>query len=87
VIVGGDFNARPAYAGMSRFYSRSAGGAGRFIEANPRRGGAPTFDVGGAKLDYVFFAEGLFEQPSALSVPTAMSDHRVYIGSAAIRPL
>jgi len=93
VIVGGDFNAVPAYAGMSRFYSRSAGGIGRFIEASQfrsgvaARSGQATFDVRGAKLDYVFFTEGLFEAPSAVSIPTAMSDHRVYIGTAFIRPL
>lgn len=94
VIVGGDFNAVPTYAGMSRFYSPAAGGFGRFIEASQLRSGTaaartgrPTFDVGGKKLDYIFFSERRFERPIALSLPTAMSDHRVYIGSAVIRPL
>jgi endonuclease/exonuclease/phosphatase family metal-dependent hydrolase len=93
VIVGGDFNAVPTYAGMSRFYGRAAGGSGRFIEANQLRSGVAarsgqaTFDIGGRKLDYIFFTEGLFERPSALSVPTAMSDHRAYIGTAVVRQL
>jgi endonuclease/exonuclease/phosphatase family metal-dependent hydrolase len=93
VIVGGDFNALPAYAGMSRFYGGPAGGTGSFIEANELRGGVATrsgqatFDVAGAKLDYIFLTRGLFGQPSALSIPTAMSDHRVYIGTALVRRL
>jgi endonuclease/exonuclease/phosphatase family metal-dependent hydrolase len=92
VIVGGDFNAPPAYAGMSRFYGRAAGGIGRFIEASEVRGGATarsgraTFD-GGTKIDYIFLSERHFEKPSAVSVPTAMSDHRLYIGTALLRPL
>lgn len=90
VIVGGDFNALPGYAGLSRFYTRAAGGSGRFIEMDEIRGGtaarsgAPTFDVAGRKIDYVFASEGLFARPRAVSLPTAMSDHRVYIGTAQV---
>jgi endonuclease/exonuclease/phosphatase family metal-dependent hydrolase len=85
-IVGGDFNAKPSYAGLNRLYGRSAGGFGRFLEANGRRGGQATFD-GGAKVDYIFFTEAQYERPTALSIPTTMSDHHVYIGTAVIRPL
>lgn len=84
VIVGGDFNALPGYAGMSRFYARDAGGIGRFVEMDRRHGGAPTFDIAGRKIDYVFLSEGLFAQPRAVSLGTTMSDHRVYIGTARV---
>jgi endonuclease/exonuclease/phosphatase (EEP) superfamily protein YafD len=84
VIVGGDFNALPGYAGMSRFYAPGAGGIGRFVEMDRRHGGAPTFDIAGRKIDYVFASEGLFAQHRAVSLGTAMSDHRVYIGTARV---
>ncbi len=84
VIVGGDFNALPAYAGMNRFYARDAGGAGRFTEMDRRHGGAPTFDVADRKIDYVFVSEGHFAGHRAVSVGTDMSDHRVYIGTARV---
>jgi endonuclease/exonuclease/phosphatase family metal-dependent hydrolase len=94
VIVGGDFNAVPTNAGVGRFYGRAAGGTGRFIEANQhRRGGVTarsggaTFDPRGTKIDYIFFTEGRYEQPAAVSAATAMSDHRVYIGTAVVRAL
>ena len=88
LIIGGDFNALPTYAGMSRFYGRPAGGVGRFVELDEWRGGvrmrsgAPTFDVARRKIDYVFVSEGLFAEHRAVSIGTAMSDHRVYIGTA-----
>ncbi len=90
LIVGGDFNALPTYAGLTRFYPRAAGGTGRFTELDQHRtgvaarSGAPTFDIAGRKIDYVFVSEGLFAQPRAVSIGTAMSDHRVYIGTARI---
>jgi endonuclease/exonuclease/phosphatase family metal-dependent hydrolase len=90
VIVGGDFNALPTYPGLSRFYATAAGGTGRFVELDERRGGtsarsgAPTFDVAGRKIDYVFVSEGLFAEPRATSIGTGMSDHRVYIGTARV---
>ncbi len=90
VIVGGDFNALPDYAGMSRFYAAAAGGVGRFVELDERRGGtsarsgAPTFDIAGRKIDYVFVSDGLFAEPRAVSIATGMSDHRVYIGTARV---
>jgi endonuclease/exonuclease/phosphatase family metal-dependent hydrolase len=90
VIVGGDFNALPHYGGLSRFYARAAGGSGRFIEMDEMRGGAatrsgaPTFDIAGRKIDYVFASEGLFSRPRAVTLATAMSDHRVYIGTVRV---
>jgi endonuclease/exonuclease/phosphatase family metal-dependent hydrolase len=90
VIVGGDFNALPTYEGLSRFYAPAAGGTGRFTELDQHRSGAaersgaPTFDIAGRKIDYVFVSEGLFAEPRAISIGTTMSDHRVYIGTARI---
>jgi endonuclease/exonuclease/phosphatase family metal-dependent hydrolase len=90
VIVGGDFNALPHYGGLSRLYGRAAGGTGRFIEMDQMRGGtaarsgAPTFDVAGRKIDYIFASAGLFARPRAVALPTAMSDHRVYIGTVRV---
>ena len=84
VIVGGDFNALPTAAGMSRFYAGDAGGTGRFVEMDRRHGGAPTFDVANRKIDYVFVSEGLFAEHRAASIGTAMSDHRLYIGTARV---
>ena len=90
VIVGGDFNSLPGYAGLSQFYARAVGGSGRFIEMDEMRGGtaarsgAPTFDIAGRKIDYVFASEDLFARPRAVSLPTTMSDHRVYIGTAQV---
>ena len=91
VIVGGDFNALPGYPGLSRFYGGAAGGAGRFVEADelragvPARSGEPTFDVAGRKIDYVFLCRKWFADPTALSIETTMSDHRVYIGTARVQ--
>jgi endonuclease/exonuclease/phosphatase family metal-dependent hydrolase len=84
VIVGGDFNALPGYAGMSRFYGS------RFVEADElrtgvaARSGEPTFDVAGRKIDYVFLTRKWFAQPTAVSIETPMSDHRVYISTARV---
>jgi endonuclease/exonuclease/phosphatase family metal-dependent hydrolase len=84
VIVGGDFNALPAYPGLNRFYSAESGGTGRFVEMDRRHAAAPTFDIAGRKIDYVFVSAGLFAQHRAISIGTAMSDHRVYIGTARV---
>ena len=75
VIVGGDFNALPDNAGLDPLYRR-------FIETDKLRHGAqPTFDIARRKIDYIFLSAGLFTRFRAVSILTAMSDHRVYIGS------
>jgi endonuclease/exonuclease/phosphatase family metal-dependent hydrolase len=89
-IVGGDFNSLPVKPQLLEFYSAAAGGTGRFLEADEFRGrraeigGFPTFDVAGRKIDYVFFSTGDFAAPTAGSLPTTLSDHRVYRGTARI---
>lgn len=91
VIVGGDFNAQPGNPGLGAIYSSAAEGTGQFFEADElrtgvaRRGGVPTFDTTSRKIDYVFFAAGFFTGPSALSLASQVSDHRVYLGSATTR--
>jgi endonuclease/exonuclease/phosphatase family metal-dependent hydrolase len=90
VIVGGDFNSLPDKAGLATVYSAAAGGTGDFIEADelrgrrPARGGAPTFDVAGRKIDYVFLSADFFSHPQATSLWTGLSDHRVYVATARI---
>jgi endonuclease/exonuclease/phosphatase family metal-dependent hydrolase len=90
VIVGGDFNSLPGNPGLAGLYSAAAGGTGRFLETDEmrtgvaERGGAATFDTAGRKIDYVFLSDGWFGHPSAASLPTTMSDHHVYIGTARI---
>ena len=91
VIVGGDFNAVPDHTGMGRFYSAAANGRGRFTELAemrsgvPARGGEPTFDRYQRKIDYIFVSRAWFGRPTATSIVTPMSDHRVYLGSARTR--
>jgi endonuclease/exonuclease/phosphatase family metal-dependent hydrolase len=91
VIVGGDFNALPGNPGLGALYSAATEGTGQFFEADElrtgvaRRGGAPTFDTVSRKIDYVFFSAGFFAQPSALSLASQVSDHRVYLGLATTR--
>jgi endonuclease/exonuclease/phosphatase family metal-dependent hydrolase len=90
VIVGGDFNSLPDKSGLARLYSAAVGGTGDFIEADelrgrrPARGGAPTFDVAGRKIDYVFLSDGFFSHPQATSLRTSLSDHRMYVATARI---
>lgn len=89
-IVGGDFNAVPTHPGLTKIYSRPAGGTGRYLEMDERRGGkparagAPTFDAGNRKIDYIFAAERWFANPRATSYRTTMTDHRVYIGKVRV---
>jgi endonuclease/exonuclease/phosphatase family metal-dependent hydrolase len=88
VIIGGDFNSLPSKPGLARFYSTAAGGTGHFVEADQAhgariaRGGAPTFDVAGRKIDYVFLAADAFAAARATSTATGFSDHRVYVATA-----
>jgi endonuclease/exonuclease/phosphatase family metal-dependent hydrolase len=88
VIIGGDFNALPDKPGLSALYSPDVGGTGRFAEADewrsgqPARGGAPTFDVAGRKIDYVFLGSPWFQVVRARGIETTLSDHRVYVATA-----
>jgi endonuclease/exonuclease/phosphatase family metal-dependent hydrolase len=72
-IIGGDFNTVPANPGMRPFYAGC-------VELDATRR-TPTYDVGAKKIDYVFATGGLLVGTRATSVPTTMSDHRVYVGS------
>jgi endonuclease/exonuclease/phosphatase family metal-dependent hydrolase len=72
-IVGGDFNTLPASPELRPFYARC-------VEMDPTRG-TPTFDTGPKKIDYIFASSGLAAGARATSIPTAMSDHRVYLGT------
>ena len=53
-----------------------------------RRSGAPTFDIAGRKIDYVFVSEGLFAEPgipaedlAATGLPvTLFRDANLYFG-------
>jgi endonuclease/exonuclease/phosphatase family metal-dependent hydrolase len=88
LIVAGDFNSLPDNPGLGALYSSTTGGTGPFREADedhtghPERGGAPTFDTAARKIDYVFLSDRWFTATTAVSLPTAMSDHHVYIAAA-----
>jgi endonuclease/exonuclease/phosphatase family metal-dependent hydrolase len=90
-IVGGDFNAMPQNPGMAGFYSRGAGGTGKFTELDEThhgksaRSGAATFRGGNRKIDYIFVSRQHFGSPKADSNATAMSDHCVLSGTARVR--
>jgi endonuclease/exonuclease/phosphatase family metal-dependent hydrolase len=73
-LVGGDFNALPGKPGLRRV------AAGPYIELDALHN-APTFDVAGRKIDYVFASAESFTDPRPSVVPTPMSDHRLYSGS------
>ena len=79
VIIGGDFNALPATPGLQPFYARC-------VEADPTRR-TPTFDLASRKIDYIFGSAALVSRAVSRSLPTAMSDHRVYLGTLEISPL
>jgi endonuclease/exonuclease/phosphatase family metal-dependent hydrolase len=76
-IVGGDFNTVPGDPALGPMFAR-------FTEldetraGNPEIGDRPTYAA--KKIDYVFLSQ--FVEPQATTVVTAMSDHRVYVGSA-----
>jgi endonuclease/exonuclease/phosphatase family metal-dependent hydrolase len=82
-IIGGDFNTLPGDPALEPMFAR-------FTElderrsANPELGGLPTFAA--KKIDYVFVSQRQFTRPRASTVVTAMSDHRVYVGSATVTP-
>jgi endonuclease/exonuclease/phosphatase (EEP) superfamily protein YafD len=79
VIIGGDFNALPASPGLQPFYARC-------VEADPTRR-TPTFDLASRKIDYIFGSAALVSRAASRSLPTAMSDHRVYLGTLEVSPL
>ena len=72
MIVGGDFNSMPANPGLRSFY-------GSMTELDRTK--APTFDLHRRKIDYIFVSPGWFSGPRARSLPTTLSDHRVYLGT------
>lgn len=90
VIVGGDFNATPQHPGMVAFYSRKAGGTGKFTELDETRYGAatrsgrPTFRAS-RKIDYIFASAAHFGSPRANTSRTPMSDHCLYWGFIQVR--
>jgi endonuclease/exonuclease/phosphatase family metal-dependent hydrolase len=77
-IVGGDFNTVPGDPALEPMFAR-------FTELDETRarhsemGDLPTFAA--KKIDYVFLSR--FVEPRASTVVTAMSDHRVLLGTAA----
>ena len=87
VIVGGDFNARPADPRITRFYSHRVGGKGRSVELDEThhgpasRSGEATFDLANRKINYVFAPTAHFRAPHALSYATGMSDRHLNIGT------
>jgi endonuclease/exonuclease/phosphatase family metal-dependent hydrolase len=80
-IVGGDFNTLPDDPGLrpmfARFTELDETGVG-----NAEKMDLPTYAA--KKIDYVFLSAGHFAEPRASTVVTRMSDHRVYLGAAAV---
>jgi endonuclease/exonuclease/phosphatase (EEP) superfamily protein YafD len=80
-IVGGDFNTLPDDPALrpmfARFTELDETGVG-----NAEKMDLPTYAA--KKIDYVFLSDGHFAEPRASTVVTRMSDHRVYLGAAAV---
>jgi endonuclease/exonuclease/phosphatase family metal-dependent hydrolase len=79
-IVGGDFNTLPGNPALEPMFAR-------FTELDVTGPGNPAMPTFAAKkIDYVFLSDGHFTPERATTVVTTMSDHRVYLGAAAVTP-
>jgi endonuclease/exonuclease/phosphatase family metal-dependent hydrolase len=80
-IIGGDFNTLPGDPALEPMFAR-------FTELDETRAGNPEVTAlptyAAKKIDYVFLSQRQFMRPRASTVVTALSDHRVYVGSAAV---
>lgn len=82
-VIGGDFNTLPRDTALRPMFTRftELAEAGR---GNPEIAEMPTFAT--KKIDYIFLSRRQFTRPEASTVATALSDHRVFVGSARVTP-